>query len=464
MIQWVRESLARRLVAITAAVFFSAFIILTFFLYHMLLMNYRDAYADSFHNEVAILSEILAKSGSDVALALKQEVILEPGANHYQYFIQIRQAGKLLIQTPGLQPMMTALDKMSDRTSPVEIKHNRRVYVAFTTVIRLKDVPYAVSVLLDITPDVKILQKFKHSMMIISLVFILIFFGFVILLVKLGLKPLNLFVNKIKSLTPNTLEPVELAHLPSELALLLSEINHLIVQTKTSHEELSSFASNIAHELRTPINNLMISNERFLMKHQHEAEVQEQVVSNVEEYRRLSNLIDKLLFLARLSADDKKLTFGTLVIRDEVDKVIEFHEALADEKQIIIKSNVEGEIRADKDLLHNALSNILTNAIKYSPSNSCINIITNQSADMLVLSVVDEGPGLPLSEIEKITTRFYRFNKYAESHSTGLGLGLSIVNSIMNALGARLNIQLNPEKGLSVSMVFTTSPTPSAHN
>jgi two-component system, OmpR family, heavy metal sensor histidine kinase CusS len=452
MMYWFFKSITRRLILITSALFLFAFITLSFFLYHILLINYRDAYNDFFHNETAIIREILNKSGPHVSTALRQEVILEPDSNNYQYFIRIDRSGGVLIETPGISHLIKNIN-VENQTIPAQINIGKKHYALLYRFIRIKSKNYHLLMLQNISPDVKLLESVRHSLMLISFLFTLVFIFFSILLIKIGLKPLNTFVKEIKNLTPHALEPLDLKKLPSELATLLIEINNLIIRLKSSHEDLSSFSSNIAHELRTPINNLMISNERFLMKTKESSKINEQLISNVEEYQRISNLIDKLLFLARLSVDNKHFTFMTLNVRQEIGKVIEFHEALAEEKRINISMKATGYICADKDLFHNALSNILINAIKYSPNNSTINIHAEKIKEQLVISVTDEGPGLPEVELEKITTRFYRFNKQ-QSGPSGLGLGLSIVNSIMKALNAHLEIQRNAGVGLTVSMVF----------
>ena len=267
---------------------------------------------------------------------------------------------------------------------------------------------------------------------------------------------MRFFVNKIKTITTDTLEPLKLKQLPVELELLLTEINQLIMRTKLSYDNISSFSSNIAHELRTPINNLMISNEMYLMKAGEQSDIKMQLLSNIEEYQRISNLIDKLLLLARLNTNHKKLRLVPLTLLVEVNKVVEFHEAMAEEKNIFITQNVVGTIRADKDLFHNALSNVLSNAIKYSPSNSTIRIDTNLHNNTLALLISDQGPGIPTSELSKITSRFYRYNTL-QTKSSGSGLGLSIVKSIMLALGGTLEIKLNEPQGITVCLTFQKS-------
>jgi two-component system, OmpR family, heavy metal sensor histidine kinase CusS len=459
-----KSSITLRLIILISIGFFIGFTTLSFFCYHFLKTNFQDSYSNFFYNENSVLEKILTKSEINTSSALKQEVIWEPEANHYKYYIEIKnRAGQSIIKTPNIHSIIPKEYRPSSHTNtidnPLLIRIKQKTFALFKSTLTTHHAAYKALMVLDITKYAKILNKFRSDIILISSILIFIFLLVGILLIKLGLSPLRFFNKKIKSITANTLEPLKLRQLPSELELLLAEINQLILRTKISYENLASFSSNIAHELRTPINNLMISNEMFLMTANHHPDIKMHLLSNIEEYQRLSNLIDKLLLLARLNTNDKKINLSTLILPDEVNKVIDFHQAMSDEKNMTIHQHSCGSIYADKDLFHNALSNILTNAIKYSPANTAITINTESFSDTIVLSVSDQGPGIPADELPNITSRFYRFNKSVTSKSggPGLGLGLSIVKSIMLALGGTLEIKLNKPKGVSACLTFQKS-------
>ena len=161
--------------------------------------------------------------------------------------------------------------------------------------------------------------------------------------------------------------------------------------------------------------------------------------------------------LHNYNANEKKTNLDNIDLNRELTKVIEFHEAMAEEKNILITKNVSGKISTDKDLFHNAVSNVLTNAIKYSPHNTQISINTQSTADSIIVSVTDQGPGIPHTEISNVTSRFYRLSNHYAATTSGLGLGLSIVKSIMTSLGGSIDIKPNKPRGVIISLSFRST-------
>lgn len=451
-----KSSITTRLIILISLGFCFGFSILSYFADNFLKQNFHDSYQDFLQNEHAVLQEIFNNSTINLKTALQQEVILEPDANDYKFYIEIHNpAGDTLINTPGLYQVISGYTANSGQQY---IQSGGKNFILLNTTLERKNQVFRTLIALDISKDTHILKKFRRGIFLISAFLTLIFLFVSMLLIGIGLSPLRVLITKINTISLNKLEPLVLNNPPSDIALLLAEINQLILRTKSSYESLASFSSNIAHELRTPINNLMISDEIFLQ--QQAPDNEKKIQSNIEEYQRLSQLIDKLLFLSRLDTVENKLNLTTLDVNVEANKVIDFHEAMAKDKKIIITSKLTGLVIADKDLFHNALSNLLTNALKYSPNQTHISITSKEQQNTLTLAITDQGPGIPESEFEKITDRFYRTDKNRSSKTGGLGLGLSIVKSIMLALGGKIYFKNNQPRGLVVHLTFISAKQP----
>lgn len=454
-------SVRNRIIFLSSLILLASLILVSLLSYFFIQKGFSDSYKMFFINETDIIQKILTTPEIDTKNALKQETVLEPESNHHYFVKLFDQENTIITQTPGFNGLLKKYNnhilKHKPQSNYVFLKYKKNHYVIYKTGITANNQPYKMIIALNITRDHKILDQFQNIMMIASIVFLLVFLTLETFIIRFGLNPLRNFINKIKDVTPNTLAPLDLKNLPSDLDILLTEINHLIYRVKLSHDKISAFSSNIAHELRTPINNLMLSSETILMKSLDVDDIKNRMLSNIEEYQRLSNLIDKLLFIARLGEKDKGLKLELLDIKPEIDKVIEFHEAIAEEKEVIISlEKCDGSIYADKALFHNAIANIISNAIKYGPVHNKILITSEIMPDGVTIAIADSGPGIPDNELIKITKRFYRFEHNTNDIKPGFGLGLSIVQSIMNALNGTFSIEKNSPSGLIVYLTFST--------
>lgn len=314
---------------------------------------------------------------------------------------------------------------------------------------------YVVKVAYDISLDERILAGIRQSLFFITLIglFASILCSFI--LIKIGLKPLSLFVNNILTMDVKSLtERLDMKKASEELAPLIDAFNHLLDKIQEAYEKLSDFSSNIAHELRTPINNLIIETEILLTQPLSDKKIKELLGSSLEEYQRLAIIIDKLLFLARSDANKLHMNKSELNINTEVKAVVDFHEALAAEKSVTIQIMGDGNVKADQTLFRNALTNILTNAIKYSGEHSNITIKTTEKAAAVQIVIADNGPGIPNNHFKKLSERFYRIDTHRATNAGGSGLGLAIVNSIMKAHFGKLEFYNNIPTGLMVSLLF----------
>ena len=159
---------------------------------------------------------------------------------------------------------------------------------------------------------------------------------------------------------------------PVELVSLVETLNAMLTRLETSFAQLSDFSSDIAHELRTPVSNLLTQTQVTLSKARSPDEYRDILASNAEEFERLSRMISDMLFLAK--SDNQLIVPHPEAVNlvDEVKGVFEFYEALAEEKSIALHCIGAGIVSGDRLMLRRAISNLLSNALRYTPEGKSI--------------------------------------------------------------------------------------------
>lgn len=245
---------------------------------------------------------------------------------------------------------------------------------------------------------------------------------------------------------------------PKEFTDLAKHFNGMLDRLEISFNRLSQFSADLAHELRTPINNLKGEAEICLMKDRAIPEYQQVLGSNLEEYERLSRMIENLLFLARAESPKSQLTYIAIPLRKKIRAVVEFYMPVAEEKVITFKivGDDQGQLilSADELLFERVLHNLCSNALKYTPAFGQITINLFSSLNKIIIQIVDNGPGISAEHLPHLFERFYRVDKARTQESGGNGLGLAIVKSIMDLHQASISIESVVGKGTTVTLIF----------
>jgi len=274
-----------------------------------------------------------------------------------------------------------------------------------------------------------------------------------------GLSPLARITGTTEQMTAYRLdERIRLGQWPRELATLAEQFNGMLDRLKGSFDGLYHYTGNLAHELRTPINNLMIEGDLALLRERTPEEYQRVIGSSMEEYERLSRLIDSLLFLARCDSSVQKVKHERIDVGNELQRMAEFYSALCMDQNVEISCQGSATVSADAVLFRRAVSNLVSNALKYTPSGGKITLSAMQREDRSVeVSVSDTGAGMEPEQLPHIFERFYRAADAEETGIQGYGLGLSIVKAIMNMHQGSIDARSLPGQGTTVSLVFPPS-------
>ncbi len=249
-------------------------------------------------------------------------------------------------------------------------------------------------------------------------------------------------------------ERLALAETPVELHQLVDAFNTMLARLEDSFARLSGFSSDLAHELRTPIHNLMVHSQVALNKARSTDEYRDVLAANVEELERLARLVGDMLFLAKADQAHAVLRKEEFDIRAEFDKVSAFFELIAEERRLRIECEGRAVVRADRKLVERLISNLLSNAIRHGEPDSSIRASIESGESAIRLAVTNRGPGIPATLHGRVFDRFFQADPARSQGDTGAGLGLAISKSIMDLHGGSLSVESAPQGPTTFTACF----------
>lgn len=227
---------------------------------------------------------------------------------------------------------------------------------------------------------------------------------------------------------------------PAEVRELADALNGMLDRLESSFRRLADFSADIAHELRTPVSNLMTQTQVALSRARSADEYREILASNMEEYERIARMVSDMLFLAQ--ADNGRLPRPeeTVELAVEAQALVEFYEALADDEQVRITVSGEAAVTGDRLMLRRALSNLLSNALRHAEPGSTVDIAITRDDTRATLAVSNQGETIAPEQLSQIFERFHRASAGRRQHGEGAGLGLAISRSIAEVHGGALDV------------------------
>ncbi|WP_341910228.1 heavy metal sensor histidine kinase [Polaromonas sp. YR568] len=252
-----------------------------------------------------------------------------------------------------------------------------------------------------------------------------------------GLAPLRIMKERALKVTAHKLDqrmPIEAV--PVEMADLASSLNTMLERLELDFSKLTDFSSDIAHELRTPISNLLTQTQVSLSQGRDPDTYREILASNAEEFQRLARMVSDMLFLAKTDHGIQLPNRENVALEDEVVSLLDFYDAVAEEKQVRMQLVGSATVAGDRLMIRRAVSNLLSNALRHAHHGTDVELIIDSQHDGISLCVMNTGDQINASDLPRLFDRFYRVDK-ARSHTSpdGTGLGLAITKSIMLAHG-----------------------------
>jgi two-component system, OmpR family, heavy metal sensor histidine kinase CusS len=287
----------------------------------------------------------------------------------------------------------------------------------------------------DSAPYRHTLHDFLIALVALSLTSILAVMAIGYWIARVGLRPLKHLSVEARALRPKVHpQRLQAAHLPVELADFAVAFNGAIGRLEDAYRQLEAFNADVAHELRTPLANLIGGTQVALSRPRGVAELEEILQSNLEELEQLRLIINDMLFLAR--ADQGEVATGLVrtTLAQEVRKTIDFYEVLLDDlgAEVEIVGDVDAEAAIETALFRRALSNLLQNAIEHSAAGAKISVQIRRAAHDVWVGVTNPGEPIADSHVRRLFDRFYRVDaaRNLPGRPHGHGLGLAIVKAV----------------------------------
>jgi two-component system heavy metal sensor histidine kinase CusS len=411
----------------------------------------------AFQREVQVRDRRLLEGRiQEVAAALEQgnragleDEVLGQGAasTDPQVWLRVLDRGLVTIESRGMSESLPASGFGGNGQSRL---HGRRYLLRERPVGR-----FWVQGALETTEDERLVVSYRHRLIYALLLGSAACAVFGWWAASRGLEPIRTMVDSTRTITAHRLqERLDPADAPQELRGLVRALNDMLDRLEQAFSRLSRFSADLAHELRTPITNLTGEAEVALSCERPGEEYRRVLESSLEEFRRLSQLITRMLFLARAEDPRTAIRRGVVDPQRLVDEVLAFFEASAEEQEVRLEGSAGGRLSGDADLLRQALANLVGNALQATPRGGQVQVTVRSGPQGAEVRVRDTGRGIPAAELPYVCDRFARTRASLDGKALGTGLGLAIVHSIARLHGGTLRIESEPGRGTTVCLLL----------
>jgi two-component system heavy metal sensor histidine kinase CusS len=489
----VRWSLSLRLTAWYITVSFVILLVATGTLYVMLVKNFTQEHDQFLGDKIQFIQQQLRDKPNDVP-DLKEEVEETWAPIQYMrtYGRVILPNGKVLAESPHMDELLPAgifpaphaqadgplrpmdIEGVATRDTPAQIYRGASAWAK----IGAKPQRAILQVALDLEPERKLTADYRRVLLAVLLVALAVCAAAGYQLARAGLSPLQRLAATAQRIGPSNLaERVATQGLPSELFTLAERFNSMLDRLEENFALLSRFSADIAHELRTPVNNMRIELEVALAQGRRPEEYRDTLGSGLEECHRLTQIIDSLLFIARAEDPRTRVRRELLNVGEELQRIVDFYEVTSTDAGVEVTTHCPPAVWASLDrlLFQRALGNLLSNAIRHTPSGQSIALRatathhvkgtsgnagsgSSTSGDDLMIEVNDTGEGIAPEDLPRVFDRFYRADRARSAHTQGhAGLGLSIVKSILQLHGGSVTLSSTLGQGTRVVVRFPAS-------
>jgi two-component system phosphate regulon sensor histidine kinase PhoR len=226
---------------------------------------------------------------------------------------------------------------------------------------------------------------------------------------------------------------------------------HNITEIKRLERVRKDFVANVSHELRTPLTSIKGYVEALLDGAKDDPERNAEFLDVLKKHTdRLNNIVSDLLTLAQIESGQTGLQYQTIGLSDLIERAVSMLKPMADRKRQRLSMFIGADlpvIKGDPEKLTQVLTNLIDNAIKYTPEKGSVSVEAGPVGDGLEVTVSDNGLGIPPKDVSRIFERFFRVDRARSRDLGGTGLGLSIVKHIVESHGGSVRVESEPGKG-----------------
>jgi two-component system, OmpR family, heavy metal sensor histidine kinase CusS len=356
-----------------------------------------------------------------------EAVIFATGHAHFDPAQVIRQAS----QAPN-QPALWRLDTQTYRSLAARLP---------TAIVDAtgQALPVVVAVATDIAHHQAYMDEFLRTLwwFVAGAALLTGVLGWVV--VRRGLAPLRAMRTQAQGVTAQQLsQRLPVSAIPRELAELAQSLNEMLARLEEAFQRLTDFSSDIAHELRTPVSNLLTQTQVTLSRARSAEDYRQILESNAEEFERMARMISDMLLLAKSDHGLALLQRQELSLADEVRALFDYFDAVAEEKNVSLRLLGDGMVSADRLMLRRALGNLLSNALRHADVASTVTVRVQTMEDGVQISVANQGDAIAPEHLTRVFDRFFRVDPARQRSSEGTGLGLAITQSVVAAHGGTI--------------------------
>lgn len=438
---------------------------------YLVLVSELEKSTDLFLADKVHVLQTMLRERPDDRDALREEVELESAARRYeQFYIRLLdERNTTLLMTPGMADQLDlaqlAGETQSRQVASIRMKGRDdrafRVTSASAPVGPTATQTDTIQVAIDLSQKEALLARYRFWFWAILLATFVIFplAGYEI--ARRGIRPVEEMATTACHISSTNLrERILPEGYPSELASLASTFNQMLDRLEDSFERISRFSADIAHDLRTPVNNIRGEAEVALARARTADEYRDVIESSLEEAVRLSDLIGDLLFLARSESPLTHLRREPVDVAELLGGVQEYYEASAADGGVSLTTTAADKpviAELDRTLMQRAVGNLISNALANTPPGGAVVLGTNADISTIHIEVSDTGIGIPAEALPRVFDRFFRVDSSRSQGSGGTGLGLAIVQSIAVLHGGNVQIWSQPGQGTRVTLHMPVS-------
>jgi two-component system, OmpR family, heavy metal sensor histidine kinase CusS len=388
-----------------------------------------------------------------------EELKAQRAGEHSPYWIRVLDSeGRTVTDTPGMDLSIPpdvfppAKRSTSSIGNPKDYHTGAKLFALVAVNEPTGGQTYTIQVAQDRSSDEQLEKRFGILLGVVLAGSILASAIIAITVTKHGLRPLGEMTRSLERIGPAHLnERVAPAGWPRELQPLATTFDAMLARLEDSFKRLSQFSADLAHELRTPVANIMGEGQVALTRERTPSEYREVIESSVAECERLSGIVDNLLFVARADAARESIERKKFDGGAAVEKIAAFYRTIAEDRNVAIHCSGEGEIYADLVLFERAVSNLVDNALRFTPDGGEIKISVTVRNAHSEIAVSDNGSGIAPEHLPRVFDRFYRADP--SRSSGGAGLGLALVKSIVDLHGGSVRIDSEVGHGTIVTII-----------
>jgi two-component system, OmpR family, heavy metal sensor histidine kinase CusS len=396
------------------------------YLYHALLLELTSRDENELRSKVMAARDVVAATPTVAALNDRHQ-LAEIIAGHERLSLYVLASGQLAYRsgTPGASAEFTRLPATAEPALVTSAGGLARAMVVSTTVA--DGSPVEIVVEFDAKATQQLLDSHLRQIALAVVLSALLGLAAAYAIARSGLRPLRTMAGTARRISVDQLaERLSVTEAPSELRELAGAFNAMLDRLQDSFTRLNEYSSDLAHEMRTPINNLIGQTQVVLARSRSHDDYRMALESNMEEFERLSRMVGDMLFIARAENPQTHLTRRPVDLRAVATKMQHFYEPIMAEKDVRLDVEGDATISGDPLIVERAVSNLVSNAVRHADAGTTVRLRIARSADATTFEVINRGPPIAPDLADRLFNRFAR-----GAASDGLGLGLALVQSVM---------------------------------